>query len=75
METSSMRESNPQVRLVNVLWACDDFLAQWAGQQIDQRPEALDRLAQDAWLCSAMAGDGGYGERQSLFDGGPAVDK
>ena len=61
METSSMRESDPQVRLVNVLWACDDFLAQWAGQQIDQRPEALDRLRRTPGCARRWPGTAGMG--------------
>lgn len=69
-----MPVSNSAARLVNVLSACDDFLTQWAGQRIDQRPEALDRLALDAFTCSAMAGDTFFASRQSLFDGGPMVD-
>ena len=75
MEISSMRDSDSAARLVNVLSACDDFLAQWAGQCIEDRPDALDRLAQDARLCSTMAGNCDFTNRCSLFDGDPMVDK
>jgi hypothetical protein len=75
MKGSFMRDSDSAARLVTVLSACDDFLTQWAGQRIDQRPEALDRLALDAYLCSTMAGSAEFADRQSLFDGDPMVDK
>jgi hypothetical protein len=75
MEISAMRNSDSAARLVNVLSACDDFLAQWAGQCLEDRPDALDRLAQDARLCSTLAGNTDFADRLSLFDTDPMVDK